>query len=102
MGMDKPHDFALLIGKRLDKKEAPDKLTDDEHAKDLGLDEGDQMGQSACADLIDAINAKDIKGAWAALQDAISLAKEPPSDDEQDQSDKAEPPADMPEAEELQ
>ena len=98
MGMDKPHDFALLIGKRLDKKEAPDKLSDDEHAKDLGLDEGDQMGQSACADLIDAINAKDIKGAWAALQDAISLAKE----DEQDQSDKAEPPADMPEAEELQ
>lgn len=97
MGMDKPHDFALLIGKRLDKKEAPDKLSDDEHAKDLGLDEGDQMGQSACADLIEAINAKDIKGAWAALQDAISLAKEPPSDDDE-QSDKA----DMPEAEELQ
>lgn len=71
---EKKPSFALMIEKGLDKKVKPESDPDD-MAADLGIDdsEQDQMENSAVSDLLDAISAKDVLTAKAALKDFVKM-----------------------------
>lgn len=87
MPADRTKDFALLIGKRLDDKEKGDKgkppvteLPEEESDVPMGGspdepadDESSSMQDSAVADLMSAIEGKNIPAAKQALKDFISL-----------------------------
>lgn len=74
----KPPDFALLIGKRLDKKkggEGDDVAPPGEPSSpDVGDDsEEAQMKDSAMGDFITAVHAKDPSMAASALEDFVKI-----------------------------
>jgi hypothetical protein len=73
MSDDKPN-FALLIGKRLADKEKGSKepTQDDEESSD-GEGEQESMENSAVADLMAALQSKNVPAAKAALKDFIQM-----------------------------
>ena len=89
MKPDKAPGLAILIGKRLDKRDngedrdEPDEMEDDKPEKG---DAAKEMQSSAMADFIAALQRKSVPEAVAALKDFLQLCdqEEEPEEDEEE------------------